>query len=251
MSNSKISVLTSATTPLAGTEILPVVQSSTTKQVSVANLTAGRAISAASLALTTSPLPVGSGGLGIATTPANGQIPIGNATNYVAATLTAGSGVSITNASGAITIANTQAAGPAFSAYSSNAQSINSGATAKIQLNNKVFDTATAFDATTNYRFTPQVAGYYQINGQVALNGGGVGQARASIFKNGTGYAEGNSVPNNTITGAEPSVATIVYLNGSTDYVELYCYLYTGAGALTLQNSSAVNYFSGAMVRSA
>ena len=45
MSNSKISALTSATTPLAGTETLPVVQSSTTKQVSVANLTAGRAVS--------------------------------------------------------------------------------------------------------------------------------------------------------------------------------------------------------------
>jgi hypothetical protein len=48
MSNSKISALTSATTPLAGTETLPIVQSSTTKQVSVANLTAGRAIQFAS-----------------------------------------------------------------------------------------------------------------------------------------------------------------------------------------------------------
>jgi hypothetical protein len=42
MSNTKISALTSATTPLAGTEVLPIVQSSATKQVSVANLTAGR-----------------------------------------------------------------------------------------------------------------------------------------------------------------------------------------------------------------
>jgi len=65
MANSKISALTSATTPLAGTETLPIVQSSTTKQVTVANLTAGRAVSAASLALTTSPLPVGSGGTGL------------------------------------------------------------------------------------------------------------------------------------------------------------------------------------------
>jgi hypothetical protein len=54
MSNSKISALTSATTPLAGTEVLPIVQSSTTKQVSVANLTAGRAVSALTLALTSS-----------------------------------------------------------------------------------------------------------------------------------------------------------------------------------------------------
>jgi len=50
MANSKISALTSATTPLAGTETLPIVQSSTTKQVSVANLTAGMNVSTLSLA---------------------------------------------------------------------------------------------------------------------------------------------------------------------------------------------------------
>lgn len=42
MSDKKISQLTASTTPLAGTEVLPVVQSGDTKQVSVANLTAGR-----------------------------------------------------------------------------------------------------------------------------------------------------------------------------------------------------------------
>lgn len=50
MANSKISALTSATTPLAGTETLPIVQSSTTKQVSIANVTAGRAVSTLSVA---------------------------------------------------------------------------------------------------------------------------------------------------------------------------------------------------------
>ena len=74
MANSKISALPSATTPLAGTETLPVVQSSTTKQVSVANLTAGRAVSAASLALTTSPLPATSGGTGTATAFTSGSV---------------------------------------------------------------------------------------------------------------------------------------------------------------------------------
>jgi hypothetical protein len=46
MSNTKISALTGATTPLAGTEVLPIVQSGATVKVSVANLTAGRAIDA-------------------------------------------------------------------------------------------------------------------------------------------------------------------------------------------------------------
>jgi hypothetical protein len=54
MDNSKISALTSATTPLAGTETLPIVQSSTTKQVSVANLTVGRDVTTAALTSTIS-----------------------------------------------------------------------------------------------------------------------------------------------------------------------------------------------------
>jgi len=52
MANSKISTLTSATTPLAGTETLPIVQSGATTKVTVANLTAGRAVSASSVTTT-------------------------------------------------------------------------------------------------------------------------------------------------------------------------------------------------------
>jgi hypothetical protein len=47
MADQKISQLTSATTPLAGTEVLPIVQSGSTVKVSVANLTAGRAVASA------------------------------------------------------------------------------------------------------------------------------------------------------------------------------------------------------------
>ena len=57
MADKKISQLTSATTPLAGTEVLPIVQSSTTVQVSAANVTAGRAFSGASFDVTGSTAP--------------------------------------------------------------------------------------------------------------------------------------------------------------------------------------------------
>ena len=51
MADKKISQLTAASTPLAGTEVLPIVQSGTTKQVSVANLTVGRATTLGSASL--------------------------------------------------------------------------------------------------------------------------------------------------------------------------------------------------------
>ena len=47
MADKKISALDGATTPLAGTEVLPIVQGSATVKVSVANLTAGRAVAMA------------------------------------------------------------------------------------------------------------------------------------------------------------------------------------------------------------
>ena len=52
MADTKISALPASTVPLAGTEVLPIVQSSTTKQVSVANLTAGRSFDASGMTLT-------------------------------------------------------------------------------------------------------------------------------------------------------------------------------------------------------
>jgi hypothetical protein len=57
MANSKISALAAATTPLAGTEVLPVVQSSATTQVTVANLTAGRSVSGSNFVVTSSTIP--------------------------------------------------------------------------------------------------------------------------------------------------------------------------------------------------
>lgn len=53
MADVKISGLPAATVPLAGTEVLPIVQSGTTKQVSIANVTAGRAISATAITAST------------------------------------------------------------------------------------------------------------------------------------------------------------------------------------------------------
>ena len=57
MADKKISALTGASTPLAGTEVLPIVQSSATVKVAVSDLTAGRAVSATSFAPTGSTVP--------------------------------------------------------------------------------------------------------------------------------------------------------------------------------------------------
>lgn len=52
-------------------------------------------------------LPVANGGTGLSTTPTNGQLDIGNGTNFTRSTITAGTGISVTNGAGSITIATT------------------------------------------------------------------------------------------------------------------------------------------------
>jgi len=118
MADVKISQLPAATTPVDGTEVLPIVQSATTKQVSIANLTAGRAMSASSMTLTT-PLAVTSGGTGIATA-AEGALLSATAVNTFSATRTPTLGLAGTAAgtlglsgstSGVVTLATAAAAG--------------------------------------------------------------------------------------------------------------------------------------------
>ena len=74
MADKKISALTAASTPLAGTEVLPIVQSGATVKVAVSDLTAGRAISATSVTASTGNFVVGTSGQGIdfSATPGTG-----------------------------------------------------------------------------------------------------------------------------------------------------------------------------------
>jgi hypothetical protein len=74
MADKKISALTAASTPLAGTEVLPIVQSGATVKVAVSDLTAGRAISATTVTATTGNFVVGTSDQGIdfSATPGTG-----------------------------------------------------------------------------------------------------------------------------------------------------------------------------------
>jgi hypothetical protein len=65
----------------------------------------------------TGTLPVANGGTGLTSTPANGQLDIGNGTGFTRATLTAGSNITITNGAGAITIASTASGGGGGAAF--------------------------------------------------------------------------------------------------------------------------------------
>jgi hypothetical protein len=137
--------------------------------------------------------------------------------------------------------------GPTFSAYQSSAQTgINSNAWNKIQFQTEEWDTANCFDSTTNYRFTPNVAGYYQVSSAIQVVNN-TGPLKISIYKNGTSYKQGGY--STTTTFYAVSVSGIVYCNGTTDYIEAY--VYSGGTANTGVAGIDVSYFQAAMVRAA
>jgi hypothetical protein len=139
---------------------------------------------------------------------------------------------------------------PAFSAYQGTGQVLTSGVYTKIALNTERFDTNNNFDSTTNYRFTPTVTGYYQINYELyAITTSTITTFIGMIYKNGGVYEYG--VLNYINSAQACSASSLVYMNGSTDYLELYISV-AGAGTLTASaTSGATNYMSGYLVRTA
>ena len=149
---------------------------------------------------------------------------------------------------GPIYIGNKQAVnGPAFSAYANaTLQTITSGSQHKVLFQTEEFDTNSCFDSTTNYRFTPNVAGYYLVSGHVQPDASYTAGIQA-IYKNGSVYKYGSYNANATGV-SQPSVTCLVYLNGSTDYVEFYGSFTTGQATVA---TSAFTWFQGHMARAA
>jgi len=136
--------------------------------------------------------------------------------------------------------------GPAFSAYVSSSASVSGSTWTKIPASVEEFDTNSNYDNATNYRFTPTVAGYYQVNGQVAL-GGTITRLFIAIRKNGSEFKLGNDLP----TGSNRAIiCSLIYMNGTTDYLELYVFA-TGTTLTFTGTVGADSVFSASMVRSA
>ena len=106
-------------------------------------------------------------------------------------------------------------------------QTITTTAWAKVNLDTSSIDTDSAFVDGT---FKPSVAGYYQVNGSVFSSSTVPSVQTASyIFKNGTLHTHGTSVKTSdgTATGQSTvsNVNDVIYLNGTTDYVELWGFI--------------------------
>lgn len=150
---------------------------------------------------------------------------------------------------GSMTFPNTNKG--AFQVYSNSAQGLASNVHTVVQLDQKLLDLDSYFNTST-YRYTPQVAGIYYIEGQIMweVDVSDNVYYYMSIKKNGSFTHTSGSAPYLT-GGASPNVrgilshtegsgnetgikaSCLVHMNGTSDYLELsgYVYNYTDSGA--------------------
>jgi len=138
--------------------------------------------------------------------------------------------------------------GPAFIAYMSAATPIADATWTKLRFNTELYDTNSNYD-TANYRFTPTVAGFYQVNFSWRNSGSMTASyAISRIYKNGSAAITGGWQGVSS-SYASPIMSNMIYLNGSTDYIEAYAYQNSGSAIDTDYDFAYV--FTGALLRAA
>lgn len=147
--------------------------------------------------------------------------------------------------------ANVAGNGPAFSAYratGAGTQSVSSDVWTKFAASSEEFDTNSNYDTST-YRFTPTVAGYYQINLTLYMqpSSGTFTVATCAIYKNGGEFKRGNDM-RSAAALTTVLASGVIYFNGTTDYVEPYGYI----SGTTPSFGTGIGFtFSGSLVRAA
>lgn len=115
-------------------------------------------------------------------------------------------------------------------------------------------DTASCYNNTNAtvggippYAFRPNLAGYYQVNANINSSVSATGSIFITLFKNGSSYQYGVWVPNSS-QAPIPTLSSIVYLNGSTDYIQIYGNQSSGT-TLNLGATSTLYKFTAAFLR--
>jgi hypothetical protein len=136
--------------------------------------------------------------------------------------------------------------GPAFSAWKSTNQTPSSGSFTKVTFDTEIFDTNSNFASST---FTPSVAGYYQINSCVDCGSASITRALIAIYKNGSSYQYSGPYVIASSTEFGPTISSVVYCNGTTDYIDIYARI--DGGTVVFYSGQQNTWFNAALIRAA
>ncbi len=158
-------------------------------------------------------------------------------------TISIPSGATIANSGTATGFGGTNT--PAVSAYMNAQQTVSDGAFTKVQYNTELYDTDSAYDHSTNYRFTVPSgkAGKYFIHAELYMfgNNNDEGNSEVDIYLNGNRVRRNQVFKNNTTsktTGGNVSISGVLDLSVS-DYIEIFGKLDVDSGTPTFYGASA------------
>jgi hypothetical protein len=131
---------------------------------------------------------------------------------------------------------------PAFEASLSADQTILNNTQTKVQFNTEDLDTDGCYDNSTNYRFTPTTAGKYYVYSFLTIGQGSTLGIAGQIYikKNGSTIRETQTnVYNNSVLNLTSlQISSIVDMNGSTDYLEIFGLAEVSSGSPRFEASS-------------
>ena len=115
---------------------------------------------------------------------------------------------------------------PSFQAYLGSTHAISNDTFTKINFDTEEFDTGGCYD-TSNKRFTPTTAGKYFVYFHMVLESGGtrrIEYAQPRLYKNGSNVKGVTPVysADNISWQTTGVLNTIIDMNGSSDYLEVY-----------------------------
>jgi len=136
---------------------------------------------------------------------------------------------------------------PLFRAYiGSSDQTISTATWTKVGYNTETFDPSGVYDHSSNYRFTPGVAGYFSITAQLtSADTADWNKFQLRIYKNGSAIA-GMQVPHEY---ADTITISTMDLSDDNDYYEIFCYQNSGSNK-DVRNIDMDNWFQAFKVSS-
>ena len=143
--------------------------------------------------------------------------------------------------------------GDVFWIYNSSDTSLTDATYVKIALNTAQYNIGGGTHDTSNYRYTPSIAGYYAYSGQVCLtpDGSDLGNFIVNVRKNGTTISFVDAYRGKTGRHSA-STSGITYMNGTSDYFDLWCYRETSLSQNAFASgSNGATFLSGHLVRKA
>lgn len=156
------------------------------------------------------------------TTPASGNLLTYNGSAWVNSTVSS---------------AVTAATAPSFSVHKNGATQAMTGTLAKVTWSTEAYDTNNNFASD---RYTPTVAGKYTVTASATF--AVQAQLKVAIYKNGSLYAQNQD---NATNSFQVLVNTVVDMNGTTDYLEVYA---SNDNSQNLAGTSANTYFTGGLL---